>query len=231
MTGCRKLDIERTCKCELHDDLLAAGDNKTYRLHKKSSHDYSKKCMNWLIEKKYLLSSSTYFCSIWLDYTKEKGSIATKAANKLEKAVTIKKLADKNDSVLKVAKVIKNGKIKNDEMNLLCKTTGKSKAKNIFTRIQNDSPETHYNHLILNDMKIRVEAPAVVINFINQNESFSRSGDPCRGEGGDYITETENKYLKLHLSPCIPIVNIWIKASRNNVILTKNQDAVLLKEV
>ena len=116
-------------------------------------------------------------------------------------------------------------------MNLLCKTIGESKAKNIFTRIQNDSPETHYNHLILNDMKIGVEAPAVVTNFINQKESFSRSGDPCRGEGGDYITETENKHLKLHLSPGIPTVNIWIKASRNNVILTKNRDAVLLKEV
>ena len=24
----RKLDIGRTCKCELHDDLLAAGENK-----------------------------------------------------------------------------------------------------------------------------------------------------------------------------------------------------------
>ena len=85
--------------------------------------------MNWLIEKKYLSSTSTYFCSIWLDYTKEKGSIATKAANKLQKAVTIKKLADKNDSVLKVAKVIKNGKIKIDEMNLLCKTIGESTGK------------------------------------------------------------------------------------------------------
>ena len=27
-------------------------------------------------------------------------------------------------------------------------------------------------------MKIRVEAPAEVRNFINQNELFSRSGDP-----------------------------------------------------
>ena len=78
-----------------------------------------------------------------------------------------------------------------------------------------------YKSLILNDMKLRVEAPAEVRNFINQNESFSRSGDPCRGEGGNYITETENKHLKSHLPPGVPTVNSWIKASRNHAILTK----------
>ena len=71
----------------------------------------------------------------------------------------------------------------------------------------------NYKSLILNDMKIRVEALAEVRNFINQNESFSRSDDSCRGEGGDYITEIENKHLKSHLSPGIPTVNSWIKAS------------------
>ena len=79
-----------------------------------------------------------------------------------------------------------------------------------------------YKSLILNNTKIGVEAPAEVCNFINQNKSFSRSGDPCRVEGGDYITETENKHLKLYLSPGIPIVNSWIKASRNHAILAKN---------
>ena len=37
-----------------------------------------------------------------------------------------------------------------------------------------------YKSLILNNTKIGVEAPAEVCNFINQNKSFSRSGDPCR---------------------------------------------------
>ena len=39
-------------------------------------------------------------------YAKEKGSITTKAANKTE-PVTIKKVVDKNDSILKVVKLIK----------------------------------------------------------------------------------------------------------------------------
>ena len=86
-----------------------------------------------------------------------------------------------------------------------------------------------YKSVILNDMKLHVEAPAEVCNLINQNESFSRSGDLCRGEGGDYITETENKHLNLHLPPGVPTVNSWIKASRNYAILTKNPDAVFTK--
>ena len=102
---------------------------------------------NWLIEKKYLSSTSTYFCSICLDYAKEKGSITTKAANKPEKAVATKEVVDKNDSVLKVAELIKNGKITNVEMNLLCKTIGESIGKNISARIQNDSPEIQYKNL------------------------------------------------------------------------------------
>ena len=47
----------------------------------------------------------------------KKGSITTKAANKSENAVTTKKVADKNDSVLNVVELFKNGKIANDEMN------------------------------------------------------------------------------------------------------------------
>ena len=72
--------------------------------------------MNWLIEKKYLSSTSNYFCLICLDYAKEKGSITTKATNKPEKAVTTKTVVDKNDSILKVVELIKNNKITNDEM-------------------------------------------------------------------------------------------------------------------
>ena len=78
---------------------------------------------------------------------KKVGSITTKAANKPEKAVAIKKVVDKNDSILKVVELIKNGKITIDEMNLLCKTIGESIGKNISTRIQTDSPETQYKNL------------------------------------------------------------------------------------
>ena len=78
---------------------------------------------------------------------KKIGSITTKAANKPEKAVAIKKVVDKNDSILKAVELTKNGKITIDEMNLLCKTIGESIGKNISTRIQTDSPEAQYKNL------------------------------------------------------------------------------------
>ena len=47
-------------------------------------------------------------------------------------------------------------------------------------------------------MQIRVEAPPEVQEYIMKNESFSGSGNIYHGEGGDYITETENKHIKGH---------------------------------
>ena len=44
-------------------------------------------------------------------------------------------------------------------------------------------------------MQVRVEAPPDVQEYIMKNESFSRSGDTYHGEGGDYLTETENKQV------------------------------------
>ena len=86
-----------------------------------------------------------------------------------------------------------------------------------------------YQTLIINDMQIRVEAPPEVQEYIMKNESFSRSGDTYRGEGGDYITETENKHIKGHLSPGVPSIAHWIKASRNHEMLQRNRGSVFEK--
>ena len=80
-----------------------------------------------------------------------------------------------------------------------------------------------YRDLLINDMKIRVEAPTEVKKYIEDNESFSRSGDPNRGEGGDYITENENRHLKSHLSPGVPTLKQWVIAARNHEMLTENR--------
>lgn len=61
-----------------------------------------------------------------------------------------------------------------------------------------------YRPIIAHDMKMRVLAPDQIKDYISQNETFSRSGDSYRGEGGDYITETENKHLKSNLPPGVP---------------------------
>ena len=53
-------------------------------------------------------------------------------------------------------------------------------------------------------MKINIEAPLEVQEYIIKNESFSRSCNTYCGEVGDYITKTENKHTKEHLSPGVP---------------------------
>ena len=71
-------------------------------------------------------------------------------------------------------------------------------------------------------MKIRAEAPPEIQQYIAQNESFSVSGDPFHGEGGDYITETKNKHLKSNLSPGVPTLQNWVAASRSHKLLRNN---------
>ena len=53
------------------------------------------------------------------------------------------------------------------------------------------------------------------------------SGDPSRGEGGDYITEAENRHLKMNLPPGVPTLRHWVTALRNHDILVENRKKVL----
>lgn len=78
-----------------------------------------------------------------------------------------------------------------------------------------------YQELLMNDMKIRVTAPEEVRNYIQRNESFSKSSDTSSGEGGDYVTEAENRNLKTHLPPGVPTLESWIQASRCDKHLKK----------
>ena len=70
-------------------------------------------------------------------------------------------------------------------------------------------------------MAIQVTAPDDVKDYIKRNESFSVSGDSCKGEGGDYITDSENRNLKSHLPPGVPTVENWTLFSRCDKILKK----------
>ena len=70
-----------------------------------------------------------------------------------------------------------------------------------------------YRSIITNDMKCRVVAPPVAADCIAKNELFSQSGCSLRGDGGDYITENKNKYLKQNLPPGVPSFEKWKIAS------------------
>lgn len=83
-----------------------------------------------------------------------------------------------------------------------------------------------YQHLLSADMKIRIEAPDEVKQYIETNESFARSGDNTTGEGGDYVTEAENRTLKQNLPPGVPTVLNWTMASRCDKHLKKIRGCV-----
>ena len=102
---------------------------------------------------------------------------------------------------------------------------GRQKAAKIMFFNRHDI----YRPIIVHDMEIRVLAPPEVKNYIVQNESFSRSGDTYRGEGGDYVTETENKHLKSNLPPGVPSFEKWQMTSRNHKLLSNNRSSVYLK--
>ena len=58
--------------------------------------------------------------------------------------------------------------------------------------------------------------------FLFLETNLIRSGDPSKGEVGDYVTESENRHLKSHLSPGVPSLKNWQEAARNHNIRTKN---------
>ena len=64
-----------------------------------------------------------------------------------------------------------------------------------------------------------------IYDFITSNKSFSRSSDEYR-EGGDYITENENKHIKGHLGPRVSTFQHWVTASRNHDKLQASHEAV-----
>jgi hypothetical protein len=51
---------------------------------------------------------------------------------------------------------------------------------------------------------VRTKAPIEIKEFIENNEAYSRSGKQHVAEGGNYITENENRALKSHLPPGVP---------------------------
>ena len=84
-----------------------------------------------------------------------------------------------------------------------------------------------YRKLLVRDMQIRIEAPTEIKDYMERNEAFSKSGDTTRGQGGDYVTEEENRDLKTCLPPGMPTLQSWQWASRCQSFLKQNRMNVL----
>ena len=104
-----------------------------------------------------------------------------------------------------------------------------SKQKEAYVMFFNMTWHDIYRTILRNDMKARALAPDVVNEYMAQNESFSWSWNKFKGEGGDYVTENENKHLKSNLPPGVPSFTRWQMASRDHEVLQKNRESVVRK--
>lgn len=80
---------------------------------------------------------------------------------------------------------------------------------------------THYQEIHLRDVVQRVCMPESFLEFITRNESFSVSGHPNKGEGGDFILEARNRCTKMWMPPGPPTQETWLRVCRNQDGLDK----------
>ena len=53
-----------------------------------------------------------------------------------------------------------------------------------------------YQEIDYRELKMRVLAPDSVNKYIQDNEPFSISGHPSKGEGGDFVLENKNNTIE-----------------------------------
>ena len=72
-----------------------------------------------------------------------------------------------------------------------------------------------YQEISFRDAKCRVLQPDPVKDFWALNESFSISGHPSKGEGGDFVLESKNKTSKQFMPCGLPDERRWLRSIRN----------------
>ncbi|CAG2233782.1 unnamed protein product [Mytilus edulis] len=72
-----------------------------------------------------------------------------------------------------------------------------------------------YMETFVRDLFVRVQCPPEVLAFIEDNESYSVSGNESKGEGGDFILENYNRKTKRLIPAGLPDNNKWLQVCRN----------------
>lgn len=79
-----------------------------------------------------------------------------------------------------------------------------------------------YMEAYIRDFMIRMQCPSVVSEFIANHESYSVSGNECKGEGGDFVLENLNRSSKSFMPPGMPSKERWKIIYRNMDRLDKS---------
>lgn len=67
----------------------------------------------------------------------------------------------------------------------------------------------------IRDFMIRMQCTSVASEFIANHESYSVSGNECKGEGGDFVLENLNRSSKSFMPPGMPSKERWKIIYRN----------------
>ena len=61
-----------------------------------------------------------------------------------------------------------------------------------------------YMETYIRDSFIRLQCPEEMKRFLEENESFSVSGNESKGEGGDFILKSKNRKTKMWIQSGVP---------------------------
>ncbi|MEW8543116.1 MAG: hypothetical protein AB2693_06235 [Candidatus Thiodiazotropha sp.] len=82
-----------------------------------------------------------------------------------------------------------------------------------------------YQEINSRDVYDRVSYPPDLSMYVKMSESISVSGNPQKGEGGDFILENKNKRIKMWLPYGVPTEKQWVRVNRN----LDNLDEIMIK--
>ena len=72
-----------------------------------------------------------------------------------------------------------------------------------------------YMETYIRDSILRTQYPMEILRFIEENESYSVSGNDSKGEGGDFILEAKNRKTKMWIPSGVPDDKKWLSVCRN----------------
>ncbi|XP_062603684.1 uncharacterized protein LOC134265484 [Saccostrea cucullata] len=94
--------------------------------------------------------------------------------------------------------------------NTLAINAGKTKFSPLFFGLNMPI----YMETYIRDSFLRIQCPDIVRQFLEDNESYSVSGNESKGEGGDFILEAKNRRTKMWIPSGVPENNRWLNVCR-----------------
>jgi hypothetical protein len=78
--------------------------------------------------------------------------------------------------------------------------------------------QTQYQQIDIRGIAMRLLCPSPLAEFLKEHKSFSVSGHPSQGEGGDFVLEAKNRRSKMWMPPDKPTETRWLRFATLTVL-------------